>query len=316
MALLEVKNLRTYYTWMGKCIKAVDDVSFDVEYGESLGLVGESGCGKSSVGLSILRVLPPNGMIVGGQVVLEGSDLVTMSLDEIRKIRWKKISMVFQQAMSGLDPVFRVRDQLVEALQAHENISVAEARERASKAFDLVGLPSSRIDAYPHQLSGGMKQRVLIAMAIICDPNLIIADEATSALDVIVKDGVLKVLEDLRRKLNISMIMVTHDISDVAETCNKIGIMYVGKMFEYGDTVTVLKNPRNPYTVALLESYPSIHGPLKQLESIPGAPPTPWNLPTGCIFERRCPLAEEICKKESPPMIEVAKKHYSRCHFA
>jgi peptide/nickel transport system ATP-binding protein len=317
MALLEVKNLKMYYEVMRGYVKAVDDVSFQVNTGESLGLAGESGCGKTSAVLSIIRLLPWNGKILEGNVTFAGKDLLKMSDAEFReKIRWKKISMIFQGAMNALHPTYTIGHQIVEAILKHEDISREEALERATKLIELVGMEPSKVDRYPHELSGGMKQRAVTAMALACNPDLVIADEPTTALDVIVQAQVLNVMKELRSRLDISMIVISHDLSLISETCNKIAIMYAGKIVESGDIVHIYKEPLHPYTEKLITAFPSVVGPKTELSSISGFPPDLLKPPPGCRFHPRCPYAKEICRKKEPPLIEVKRKnHLTACHL-
>lgn len=318
MALLEVVNLKTYYETLSGTVKAVDDVSFSVEKGESLGLAGESGCGKTTVALSLLRILPANGKIVGGKVLFKGQDLVKLSQKEMReKIMWKGISLVFQGAMNALNPVYTVGSQIVEAIRLHEpHVSKKEALERAMKLFELVGLDPSRVKNYPFEFSGGMKQRAVIAMALACNPDLVIADEPATALDVIVQAQVLQLIKMLKEKLNISLILITHDLSIIADTCEKIAVMYAGKIVEYGDVVTVFKEPLHPYTQGLLGAFPNIWSQRTRLFSIPGSPPDLISPPKGCRFHPRCRFAMEICRvKEPTAYFDTNKGHYVSCHL-
>jgi len=316
MPLLDIKELHMRYKTRGGWVRAVDNVSLELERGESLGLVGESGCGKTSLAFSILGLLPPNGRILKGSITFDGIDLLSLSKEEARKIRWNRFSMIFQGAMNALDPVEKVGDHLIEALRANKNVSKEEARSRARELFELVGLPERWMSSYPHELSGGMKQRVVIGMSLVCNPDLVIADEPTTALDVIVQDQILQELLDIQRRLGLSMIVVSHDISIICETCHNIAVMYGGTIVESADTASIFKNPRNPYTIALLRSYPSIRGRVKRLMSLPGAPPNLIDPIPGCPFAPRCPIANRICLTEQPPRITVNNSHYSRCHFA
>lgn len=314
--LLEVKDLKMHYSSLKGWIRAVDGVSFSVDQGETLGIVGESGCGKSSCAKSIMKLLPSNGQIIEGQILFNGLDIATLPGDELRKLRWSEISMIFQSAMNALNPVFRVKDQLIEALRAHANVTKDEAERKVVELFDLVGIPRERLGSYPHQYSGGMKQRAIIAMSLICNPSLIIADEPTTALDVVVQDSILQRINDLQQKIRFALIMISHDISIIAETCQRAAVMYAGKILEIGSISEIFSNPRNPYTVALLRAFPSIHGPVKRLEPIKGSLPSLLRPPSGCRFEPRCPLSKEICKKEEPPPVKLAAEHFSYCHFA
>lgn len=316
MALLEVKELKTYFKIMRGYVKAVDNVSFEVEKGEALGLAGESGCGKTTTALAILKILPINGEIVGGKILFSGTDIVKLSEEKMRKeVRWKGISLVFQGAMNAFNPVYKIGDQIVEAITLHENVSKEEAIERAKKLLEMVGIEPSRFYNYPHEFSGGMKQRALIAMAISCNPALLIADEPGTALDVVVQAQILKLLRELKKKLNLSMILITHDLSIIAETCEKTAIMYAGKIVEKGTAQHIFLNPLHPYTNGLISAFPNIKAPRTRVRSIPGIPPDLLNPPPGCRFHPRCQYAMEICKKEEPLLIETEKEHYVACHL-
>jgi len=316
MALLEIKNLKTYFKILRGYVKAVDDVSFEIQEGEAFGLAGESGCGKTTTALTILRLLPSNAEVLGGQILFEGKDLLKMSDEEYRKeIRWKKISVIFQGAMNALNPVIRIGDQIAEAIMLHEDVSREEALDRAGKLLDLVGIGANRLDRYHHELSGGMRQRVMIAMALSCNPKFVIADEPTTALDVIIAAQVLKVMKDIQRKLGLSMLVISHDLSMIAEVCERLAIMYAGKIVELGDVITMYKTPLHPYTERLIGAFPSIKNPKKVLTEIPGFPPDLLNPPPGCRFHPRCPYAMDICRKEEPELVEVEKGHKVACHL-
>lgn len=317
MSLLEVKDLTTYYFTLRGAVKAAEGVNFDVKKGEALGLAGESGCGKTTVALSLVRILPPGGRIVGGHVVFKGTDLVHLSEGDMRKnVRWKGISMIFQGAMNALNPVYTVGQQIVEAIRVHErDVSKSEAEERTKKLLEMVGIEPSRINNYPHEFSGGMKQRALIAMALACNPDLVIADEPGTALDVIVQAQVLRLMKQLKEKLNLSMIMIAHDLSMIAETCGKLAIMYAGYIVEYGDIVSIFKEPLHPYSQDLIEAFPSIKAPKQEIVSIPGTPPDLLNPPQGCRFHPRCKYAMDICRKEVPPLLKTTKNHAVACHL-
>lgn len=318
MPLLEVDKLRTYYKTLRGYVKAVDGVSFSVDKQEALGLAGESGCGKTTIALSILRILPSNGEIVGGRIVLDSVDITKLDEEEMREnVRWKKVSIVFQGAMNALNPVYSVGDQIVEAIRLHEpGVSKREALERAMKLLELVGVDPSRVNSYPHEFSGGMRQRAMIAMALASNPSLLIADEPATALDVIVAAQVLKLLKELRNKLSLGMILITHDLSIIAELCEKTAIMYAGKVVEYGDVVTIFKNPLHPYTQGLMSSFPSVKAKERiKLISIPGSPPDLLSPPKGCRFYPRCKFAMEICRGKEPAFIDVGGNHYVTCHL-
>jgi len=315
VALLEIQDLKTYYLTLRGPVKAVDGVNLQLEKGEALGLAGESGCGKTTIALSILKILPPGGKILGGKILFKGDDLVKLKEERMRKIRWKRISIVFQGAMEALNPVFKVGNQIVEAILTHEpKLSKVEARERAEKLLELVGLEPSRASNYPHEFSGGMRQRALIAMALACNPELLIADEPGTALDVIVQAQVLKLMRELKDKMNLAMMLITHDLSVIAETCEKAAIMYAGKIVEYGDVVTVFKEPLHPYTRGLMGAFPSIKAAKRNITSIPGFPPNLLNPPPGCRFHPRCPHAKDICRREGPRLIKVGGTHHVACH--
>jgi peptide/nickel transport system ATP-binding protein len=306
-----------YYETMRGHVKAVDDVSFEVEKGDALGLAGESGCGKTSAALAVLKLYPWNAQIVSGKIMFDGEDILKFGEEKFRKnIRWKRISVIFQGAMNALHPTKSIGTQISEAITAHEDASKKDAWDRSGKLLDLVGIGASKVDRYPHELSGGMKQRAMIAMALACNPELIIADEPTTALDVIIETQVLRVIKELQRKLNLSMILISHDLAMIADTCNKIAVMYAGKIVEQGDTVSVFKNTLHPYTQKLIGSFPSIIGPKKELTSIHGFPPDLLNPPPGCRFHPRCSYAMEICRAKEPKMIETSSsKHFAACHL-
>lgn len=316
MALLEVENLKMYYETIRGYVKAVDDVSFEVNTKESLGLAGESGCGKTSAALSIMRLLPYNGKIVGGRIKFHGEDIAKMNHKELRKkIRWKKIAMIFQGAMNALHPTYTIGHQIAEGITEHEDVSKKEALERAGNLLELVGVEREKIDRYPHELSGGMKQRAITAMALACNPDLVIADEPTTALDVIVQAQVLKVMKELQSKLDLSWMLITHDLSMITETCTRMAIMYAGKIIESGSVLHIFKEPLHPYTQKLITAFPSILGPKMELSSISGFPPDLLEPPPGCRFHPRCPHATEICKTKEPVLEERGKDHCVACHL-
>ncbi|MEE9305835.1 MAG: ABC transporter ATP-binding protein [bacterium] len=315
MPLLDVLDLSVAYEVDGGTLHAVRGVSIEVYEGESLGLVGESGCGKTTMAKALLKVLPPNGRITAGSIRLKGRDLVPLTEGQMREIRWRDVSMVFQSAMNALDPVYRIQDQIVEAIDLHEKVSRRVAVRRAEELFDLVGIDRKRLRDYPHQLSGGMRQRACIAIALAVHPSLLVADEPTTALDVIVKDQVLERITTLQHDLGIALIYVSHDISVVAETCGRVAIMYAGQIVEYGSVATVLSAPVHPYTMGLLNAFPSLFGS-KRLVAIPGYPPNLLAPPPGCAFAARCPFAEGVCATNVPPLQEVNPGHAAACHFA
>lgn len=310
--LLSVRNLKTYYKLRNRTVRAVDDVSFDLNREETLGIAGESGSGKSTIALSILRVLPTNGKVIDGQILFKGNDLLKIPEGKMDEVRWKEISMIFQGSFNALNPLHTVGKQLIDVFLAKENVSKKEAKNRLKRLFEVVGIPPSRIDNYPHQFSGGMRQRVVIALSLICNPDLLIADEPTTALDVIVQDKILGEIKDLKKKFKITMILITHNLSIIAETCDRVAVMYQGKILEYADVVSIFKNPCHPYTMLLIDSFPSVKGPLKRLKFIPERRPSL----TACLFQSRCPYAKEICSKKEPPSIVVCDGHYSSCHLA
>jgi len=315
MALLRVNNLKTYFQISAGIVKAVDDVSFVLNNGESMGLVGESGCGKTTTALSINKLLPQEGKIVSGEIFLEERNILKLNDSEIKKIRWNDISMIFQGAMNALNPVMKIGDQIAEAIILHKKVSYKEAIEKSEKLFKLVELEPKRISNYPHEFSGGMKQRAMIAMALACDPKLIIADEPTTALDVMVQAQILNLLDKLRKEVNMGLILISHNLSILGETCEKIAVMYAGKIVELGNVEDIYDNNMHPYTNQLLSSFPNIHKEKKIPEPIDGIPPDLINPPSGCRFHPRCLYAENICKEKEPEMIKINENHDYSCHF-
>jgi peptide/nickel transport system ATP-binding protein len=315
MVLLEVNDLKTYFFSQKGVAKAVDGVDFTLDKGKAFGLVGESGCGKTTLALSILRLILPPGRIVEGEILLEGRDLLELSESELREIRWKKISLVFQSAMSSLNPVIRIGEQISEALLAHEKISKEFAKNKVKELFQLVGLDSKRMYSYPHELSGGMKQRALIGMALACEPDLLIADEPVTALDVVIQARIIKLLKDLQKKLKLSMLIISHNLPAITQTCEKAGVMYAGKMVECADIEDLLNNAKHPYTIELLKAIPDLKGKKEHLHSIPGDVPSPLRFPTGCRFHPRCSYAMKICRKQEPKSITISKGHLASCHL-
>ena len=301
--LLVVEGLTTHFSLGAETVHAVDDVSFRLDYGEALGIAGESGCGKTTTALSLVRLLPANASVAGGSVKLMGIDLVPKSENAMRRYRWREISIVFQGAMNALNPVHRLRDQIAEPLTERLDINPREARKRAGDLLELVGIPRKRGGAYPHELSGGMRQRAMIAMALACDPAIVIGDEPTTALDVMVQAQILELLEDLRHKLGLSLILITHDLSVIAETCDKVLVMYAGRVAEEGTVDEVFRRPRHPYTQKLLSAFPNIHADRRALEVIPGSPPDLRHPPPGCRFAPRCSFAMPVCSEVVPPEV-------------
>jgi peptide/nickel transport system ATP-binding protein len=312
--LLSVRELTMEYKTKKGWVSAIDHVSFDLPKGLSMGLVGESGCGKTSIAMTLLRLLPDNAKIKGGQILLDGKDLIPLAEEQIQAVRWKRIAMVFQAAMNALDPVYRVGDQIIESIVRHEpNIQPQVARERVGKLFQLVGIDPKLMDRYPHEFSGGMRQRAVIAMSLSCNPDLIIADEPTTALDVIVQDQVLRELRKIQKQLNMSMIYISHDIAVIAEVAEVLAVMYAGRMAELSTSHDIFKRPLHPYTVALMGAFPSIRGPKHKLEALPGEPPDLLYPPKGCRFHPRCPRALAQCKKEQPPFEDAGGGHMVAC---
>jgi peptide/nickel transport system ATP-binding protein len=312
--LLDVRDLSVHYATRRGVMRAVDGVTFSLQAGKHLGLIGESGCGKTTAGRAMLRVLPRNGRIAGGEIRLKGRDLVSLRDDDMRRLRWREISMVPQSSMDSLDPVYRVGDQLREILVRRGGMPRGEAETRSVELFALVGLARDRLSNYPHEFSGGMRQRAVIAMALALDPDLVIADEPVTALDVIVQNQVLRTFRDLQERLNLSVIMITHDISVVAETCDEVAVMYAGKIVERTTVERFFHEPYHPYTLGLQNAYPSLIDPGRTLISIEGYPPDLVDPPAGCRFNTRCPFAIERCFHEEPPLLEVEPGHQAACH--
>jgi len=313
--LLEVKNLQTCYFTSRGAVKAVDNISFTIRKGETLGLVGESGCGKSTVALAIMRLVPVPGRIIGGQVLFKGRDLLLLTELEMRKMRGGEIAMSFQDPMTFFNPVMRIGDQIVEGIVRHQRMNRNEALERAVEMLSITGVPSPRDAArsYPHQLSGGMRQRSMMAMALACNPSLLIADEPTTALDVIIQAQLLELMKDLRKKLNTSYLIISHDLGVVADLCDNIAIMYSGQIVEYSDVRTILKDQSHPYTFGLLSSIPRVRKKKEVLSGIEGSVPDLVELPPGCRFSPRCPYAKE-CGTQAPERVELRKGHYVLCN--
>ncbi len=314
-ALLEIKDLTVKYITMDGVVHAVTDVDLSIGVGETLGLVGETGAGKTTTALSILNLLPtPPAKIERGSILFEGQDILEMSDHDIRQIRGSKISMIFQDPMTALNPIFPVEKQIAEVISIHEHIPAAEAVKKAQQALEMVGIPAARGREYPHQFSGGMKQRVVIAMALACDPRLLIADEPTTALDVTIQAQVLELIREAKEKSGSSMLLITHDLGVVAETCDKVAIMYAGEIVEYGSLEDIFDRMAHPYTKGLFDSLPSLDRVDHRLKPIRGLMPDPTDLPEGCSFQPRCPYAMERCKGEAPALEEIGPGHYCRCH--
>jgi oligopeptide transport system ATP-binding protein len=317
--LLEVKNLRTYFETDDGIVKAVDDISFRLKRGETLGIVGESGSGKSVTNLSIIRLVPnPPGKIVSGQVFFNGNDLLLLSNDAIRKIRGRRIAMIFQDPMTSLNPFMKISRQLMEMTELHLGHTKAQAHAHAIRMLETVGIPDARerADSYPHEFSGGMRQRVMIAMALSCEPELLIADEPTTALDVTIQAQILELIKTLKRETGTSVILITHDLGVVAGMTDHVIVMYAGKIFEQAPTKELFSVPGNPYTKGLLRSVPDPTDEQGKLYQIPGLPPDVAHLKPGCPFAQRCDYTQDICTREFPPFVQLNADHYSLCHFA
>ena len=311
--MLKLEDVRLFYRTRRGSVRAVDKVSFELKKGEVLGIVGESGCGKSSTALAIMRILPRNVDVYDGKILLDGVNLRELSENEFREnIRWKRISMVFQGAMNSLNPVLKVGFQVAEPLIVHKKMDKKEAISKVKEMFKLVGLPPDFTERYPHELSGGMKQRVIIAMALIMNPDIIILDEPTSALDVSIQAQIMNLLKSLKKELNLSMIFITHDIALSSDICDKIGVMYAGQIVELGPSEKVLLTPKHPYTQKLIASVPLLRGD-KIPDFIPGVPPDLVNPPKGCRFYPRCPYAKERFKGKEPPLVRVDENHFVKC---
>jgi len=318
--ILSVNDLRTYFQTEDGVVKAVDGITFELKKGETLGIVGESGSGKSVTNLSVMRLIPePPGKIVAGDIIFDGIDVRSLPIDEVRKIRGKRIAMIFQDPMTSLNPFLRISTQLMEVTQLHLGHTKEQAYKHAIKMLETVGIPdaANRVDGYPHEFSGGMRQRVMIAMALACDPELLIADEPTTALDVTIQAQILELIKDLKARMGTSVILITHDLGVVAGMTDKIIVMYAGKVFEQAPTRELFATPANPYTKGLLRSVPDpAHEQGKELYQIPGLPPDVAHLPPGCPFAERCDRAADICRREYPPFVKINEDHHSLCHFA
>lgn len=312
--ILEIKDLTIHYVTDDEVVRAVNDISITLEEGESLGLVGETGAGKTTTAMGILGLVPnPPGKIIGGEVIYKGKNLLKLSEAEMRKIRGHEISMIFQDPMTALNPVLTVGDQIMEVIRLHQKVSKAEAMKRAMEMMEMVGIEGGRCNEYPHQFSGGMKQRIVIAIALACNPSLLIADEPTTALDVTIQAQVLDLIDNLKKKFNTSLLLITHDLGVVAEVCDKVAIVYAGRIVEYGNLESIYNNPKHPYTNGLFGSIPDFSKKAHRLNPIRGLMPDPSNLPEGCAFAERCPNATDECRKRQPPVVEVEPGHSVRC---
>lgn len=313
--LLQVKDLRTHFIMKNETVKAVDGVSFDIYEGETFGLVGESGCGKSQTCRSILRLIKRPGKIISGEILYKGKDIVKMNNSQVRGIRGKEISIIFQEPMTSLNPVTKIKKQIMEAFD-NTDMTKDEKLDKSIELLKLVGIPSpeSRIEEYTHQYSGGMRQRAMIAIALASSPSLLIADEPTTALDVTIQDQIMQLINDLKDELGMSVVLVTHDLAVVAQMCDRVAVMYAGIIVEMTDTITLFSTPRHPYTYALMKSLPNQDMKGERLEPISGAPPNLSDLPPGCPFYPRCNFVEEICKIERPELKEINPGHFVRCH--
>ncbi|MFV0472669.1 MAG: ABC transporter ATP-binding protein [Pikeienuella sp.] len=314
--LLSVRDLKVRFRAGDRLLRAVDGVSFDLMPRQTLGVVGESGCGKSVTSMAIMRLVPqPPGVYAGGQVMLDGRDLLQISEAEMRKLRGARLGMIFQEPMTSLNPVYTCGDQIIESLKLHSGLSGAAARERAIELFDRVGLPSpaKRVDDYPHQLSGGQRQRVMIALALANDPAILIADEPTTALDVTIQQQILELMRDLQERTGTAILMITHDLGVVAETCDAVVVMYAGSVVESGPADAIFSDPQHPYTIGLMAAVPRMDSDKGRLATIPGSVPPPWREPPGCRFASRCPLAGDRCRHEAPPLSVIAAEHAVAC---
>jgi len=313
--LLRVEDLAVRFRMPNGSVKAVDGVSFGLDHGEALGIAGESGCGKTTTALSLVKLLPANGYVKAGKVELFGIDLVPKTETQIARYRWREIALVFQGAMNALNPVQRIGDQIAEPIEIRLGQPRESSRKRAEELLELVGIPRERAASYPHELSGGMRQRAMIAMALACDPAIVIGDEPTTALDVMVQAQILQLLEQLRRDLGLSLMLITHDLSVIAETCDRVMIMYAGRVAEEGQVRRVFAAPRHPYTQKLLSAFPNVRTDRRTLEVIPGLPPDLRNPPPGCRFAPRCPAAMQVCSEVVPPEVRFADGVRVACHL-
>lgn len=316
---LEIKDLTVSFSSEGRKVEVVSGVSLSIPQGRIVGVVGESGCGKTVTALSIMRLIPePPGKIEGGEIFFDGANLLEYGDRDMRSLRGNRISMIFQEPISSLNPVFTVGEQIGEALRTHLKITKSQEKERVIELLRLVGIPAPerRVKNYPHELSGGMSQRVMIAMALACSPEVLIADEPTTALDVTIQAGILELIDDLRVRLGMAVLLITHDLGIIAEVADTVYVMYAGKVVEHAVTMELFKNPKHPYTVGLLNSIPDLRESKARLDAIPGVVPSPGSFPPGCRFQDRCPLAIDICRREEPPLSEHAPGHWSACFRA
>ena len=316
---LEIKDLRVSFESDKKKVEVVSGVSLSVPQGKIVGVVGESGCGKTVTALSVMRLIPdPPGSIDSGEIIFDGGDLLSYSDRDMRAVRGNRISMIFQEPISSLNPVFTVGNQIGEALKTHTKLSNSEIKERVIELLNLVGIPAPerRMNNYPHEMSGGMSQRVMIAMALSCHPEVLIADEPTTALDVTIQAGILDLIEDLRAKMGMAVLLITHDLGIIAEVADEVYVMYAGKVVEHADTRDLFASPKHPYTVGLLNSIPDLRESREKLKAIPGVVPSPGNYPKGCRFQDRCPMVIDRCRAEEPPLSDVGAGHYSACFRA
>lgn len=313
--LIQIENLKVEYLAGRGSVRAVDGVSLSIAKGEVVGLAGESGSGKSTIAQAIMRILQPPAVITGGRVMFGGKDVLQMSDRELKDFRWEKVSMVFQSAMNSLNPVMTIGDQIMDAIQVHRKVSADKAREQAREMLRIVGIEPDRIDSYPHELSGGMRQRAVIAIALVLQPPLMIMDEPTTALDVVVQREILAKITELRNEFGFSILFITHDMSLLVEISDRIAIMYAGEIVEMGPSRDIFENPLHPYTQGLMASFPALTGPRKELQGIPGSPPDLISPPSGCRFHPRCPRRMEICDKVHPRLIEHTPGHFVACHL-
>ncbi|MBG9690162.1 ABC transporter ATP-binding protein [Lysinibacillus sp. RSDA_15] len=314
--VLEVKNLQTYFYSSEGVAKAVDGVSFTLQKGETLGIVGESGCGKSMTSLSLLRLVPsPPGKIINGEILLNNTDILKLSDEELRKIRGNKISMIFQEPMTSLNPVLSVGEQIAESIRLHQGLSRKEAWQKAVDMIRLVGIPApeKRAKQEPYQLSGGMRQRIMIAMALACTPDVLIADEPTTALDVTIQAQIIDIIQNLQKQLGMSILFITHDLGVVAEVCDKIAVMYAGQVVEEGTTDSLFEKPLHPYTNGLIQSLPKLYEDQEELSTIQGTVPSPYHYPSGCRYAERCPFATELCREKQPELLTIEPGKKVRC---